>query len=496
MSQPTLYIGAEKQLELHSLWPVVNDEVKLALSDEARERIKKCRTYLDNKIQSSDDLFYGINTGFGSLCDVAISKDQIEQLQENLVLSHACGMGDEVPAPIVRLMMVLKLHALSLGHSGISIDTCEQLIGLYNAGMLPVVYQQGSLGASGDLSPLAHMALPLIGHGEVRYEGTIISGSEALQIAGLSPIKLKAKEGLALLNGTQFMSSYGTYIVLMAEKLADHADMIAAASIDAFNASIDPFYEGIHAVRPFAGQTTVAVNVRKWLADSQIQDQHKPYVQDPYSFRCVPQVHGASRDALQFVERVINTEVNSVTDNPLIFPDEDKIVSGGNFHGQPLALALDQMAIALAEWASISERRIYQLVNGLRELPRFLVQSSGLNSGLMIPQYTAASLVSQSKQLCTPASVDTITSSAGQEDHVSMGANAATKCYRVLKNSQGVLGIELLTAMQALDLRAPLKSSPKIEALKGKFRNRVEFNASDRAMYVDMQAAVRFLQQV
>ncbi len=480
-------------LHIEDLKQVLKPGCKLVLSAEAEQRIATCRAYLDNKLKNSDELFYGINTGFGSLCDVAISKDQIEQLQENLVRSHACGTGDEVPADIVKLMIVLKLHALSLGHSGVRVVTCQRLIDLFNAGVLPVVYQQGSLGASGDLSPLAHLSLPLLGYGEVRFNGELMSGAEALNRLGLEPLNLKAKEGLALLNGTQFMSAYGAYLLLQAHKLCEQADMCGAVAIDAFNARLEPFHEAIHRIRPFAGQQQVAANVRNWLAGSEIAAQHKTHVQDPYSFRCIPQVHGATRDAVAHVHSVVETEINAVTDNPVIIADEDLILSGGNFHGQPLALALDHLAIALAELASISERRIYQLVQGYRSLPCFLIDGSGLNSGLMIPQYTAASIVSQNKQLCTPASVDTITSSAGQEDHVSMGANAATKCYRVAENVQRVLAIELLTAMQALDFRSPLKSSAKIEALKTEFRQQVSFNKADREMYIDIRSAIHFL---
>lgn len=489
----TFHIG-QGPITLSDLKIILTPGCSLQLADEAVQRIQTCRDYLDNKLKTSDELFYGINTGFGSLCNVHISKDQIEQLQENLVVSHACGMGDEVPKDIVKLMIVLKLQALAQGHSGISVAACQRLIDLFNAGALPVIYQQGSLGASGDLAPLAHMALPMLGFGEVNMQGSTLSGMEALKQLKLQPLRLKAKEGLALLNGTQFMAAYGAYMLLEAEKLCDQADMCGAVSVDGFQARIAPFHEAIHRIRPFAGQIRSAGNVRNWLEGSEIIASPKEHVQDPYSFRCIPQVHGASRDAIRQVREVIETEINAVTDNPIIVAEEDLILSGGNFHGQPLAIALDHLALALAELASISERRIYQLVHGLRGLPNFLIDGSGLNSGLMIPQYTAASIVSQNKQYCSPASVDTITSSAGQEDHVSMGANAATKCYKVMVNVSKVLAIELLTAMQALDFRAPLKSSPKIEALKAAFRKEVSFNTVDRELYVDMQKALQFLQ--
>lgn len=490
----TFHIGAGP-LSLQQLKTLLARPHRLALADEAKSRIQHCREYLESKLRDTDDLYYGINTGFGSLCDVAIDKTQIEQLQENLVLSHSCGIGALVPQPIVKLMLLLKAHALGLGHSGARVAVVERLLALYNLDIVPVIYEQGSLGASGDLAPLAHMSLTLIGRGEVYYKGEIVPSAQALQAEGLEPLTLKAKEGLALLNGTQFMTSYGVHTLLLAHRLAEQADMIGAVSLEAFDAKTEPFNPLIHKVRPFGGQAQVARNIAEWRTGSAIAEAHKLYVQDPYSFRCIPQVHGASWDVLQHVTQVFETEINSVTDNPLIFPDEDEILSGGNFHGQPLALALDYLKLGMAEYGSISERRTYQLICGFRGLPRYLAASEGLNSGLMIPQYTAASLVSRNKQLCTPASTDSIPSSAGQEDHVSMGANAAVQALKVAENLERILAIELLTAMQALDFRKPQPSSPRIEKLRADYRAVVTFNAQDRELYKDMEATVGFLRK-
>ncbi len=491
MSKP-FHIGAGP-LTMQQLRALLAEPHHLVLADEARERITKCREYLEGKLRDTDNLYYGINTGFGSMCDIAIDKSQIEQLQENLVLSHSCGIGALVPKPIIKLMLLLKAHALGLGHSGVRVVVVERLLELYNKDIIPVIYEQGSLGASGDLAPLAHLSLPLIGRGEVYYNGQTVASSEALKAERLQPLTLKAKEGLALLNGTQFMAAYGVETLLLAKRLTANANMIAAVSLDAFDAKTESFHTLIHQVRPFSGQAMAAQHIREWREGSAIAEKHKPYVQDPYSFRCIPQVHGASVDVVQHVAQVFETEINSVTDNPLIFPEEDEILSGGNFHGQPLALALDYLKLALAEYGSISERRTYQLISGSRGLPRFLAAEEGLNSGLMIPQYTAASLVSRSKQLCSPASIDSIPSSAGQEDHVSMGANAAVQAYQVAENTERILAIELLTAMQALDFRKPILSSPRIEKLRADYRAVVTFNAQDRELYKDMEATVGFL---
>ena len=488
-----VHIVQPGSLTLKELEKALLPGTQLVLSETATKKVLHCFHFLEKRLQDSDELYYGINTGFGSLCNIHISRDQVEQLQENLVRSHACGTGDAVPQEIVRIMLLLKIYGLALGYSGIAPETLERLILHYNNDVYPVIYEQGSLGASGDLAPLAHLSLPLIGLGEVWYKGQVTESASVIKELGWQPLKLKAKEGLALINGTQFMSAYGCYMLLQAQRLASQTDLVAAISIDAFDALINPFHPLVQQLRPHAGQKQTAENVLRFLQGSTIAAAQKNYVQDPYSFRCIPQVHGATKDVIAHVASVFETEINSVTDNPLIIPEERTILSGGNFHGQPLAMALDYLGIALTDLSSISERRVYQLVSGLRSLPPFLTKHSGLNSGMMIPQYTAASLVSQSKQLATPASVDTITSSAGQEDHVSMGANAATKTLRILENTEKVIAIELLVAAQALDLRKPAKSSPYIEKFTEKFRRVVPFLDTDRELYKDIAASVKFL---
>ena len=467
----------------------------VSITFDAHFRITECRNYLDKKLTESDALFYGINTGFGYLQNVKIDKTQLQQLQSNLIQSHACGMGEQVPLDIVKLMVMLKIKSLSYGYSGVQIDTVKRLMDMYNADVFPVIYTQGSLGASGDLAPLSHLSLPLIGMGEVWYQGEKMPSSEALKKFNWQPIELKSKEGLALINGTQFMSAYGLHNLVQADRLVKWADVIAAISLDAFDCTLEPFNEKIHSIRNHNGQVETAAKIRALLNGSALSTQQKNQVQDPYSFRCIPQVHGATKDTVNYVQEIFIKEINSVTDNPNIFPEEDLIVSGGNFHGQPLALGLDFLCIAMSELASISERRTYQLISGQRNLPLFLVKNAGLNSGLMIPQYTAAGIVSENKQLCTPASIDTISSSNNQEDHVSMGANAATKCKRAIDNVEKVLAIELLTAIQALEFRRPLKSSPQLEEIVTSFRKQVSFNEQDRILHDDMIEAVKFLQK-
>lgn len=486
-------IDPSKRFSLDDIKQIISGKAKLVLSDTAKKNITDCRNYLDKKVKSHPEPIYGINTGFGSLCNVEIAEADLEKLQENLVMSHACGMGDEVPQEIVKLMLLLKIQALSYGKSGVQLVTVERLIDFYNNEIVPVVYQLGSLGASGDLSPLAHLCLPLIGKGEVYYQGKKQNASDVLKTLKLETVKLKSKEGLALLNGTQFMSAYGVYSLIRAEKLNNWADKIGAMSLDAFDGRIDPFKDHIHTIRPHNGQLQTARAFRSILEGSEILSQAKKQVQDPYSFRCIPQVHGATKDTVTYVKTVFETETNSVTDNPTVFPEHDEIISGGNFHGQPLALALDFLCIAIAELGSISERRTYQLIAGLRNLPAFLIAKPGLDSGFMIPQYTAASIVSQSKQLCTPASADSIVSSNGQEDHVSMGANAATKCLKVIENTERVLAIELLNSAQALEFRRPLRSSKNIEALHAAFRKKTGFIENDKIMYKEMDAALNFI---
>jgi histidine ammonia-lyase len=480
-------------LTLETLQDIISQHKTVALSEEATLNIEKCRAYLDQKMATNETPIYGINTGFGSLCNVKISNENLSQLQENLVKSHACGTGEEVPAEIVKIMLLLKIQSLSYGHSGVQLQTVERLVDFYNHDILPVIYNQGSLGASGDLAPLAHLSLPLLGEGEVYYEGFRQPAKKVLEKMGWQPIVLQSKEGLALLNGTQFMSSYGCYVLLKSMKYSYLADLIAAISLEGFDGRIEPFNELIHYLRPHKGQIVTAKRMNELLEDSQIIAQFKEHVQDPYSFRCIPQVHGASKDTIDYVKKVFKTEINSVTDNPNIFAAEDLIISGGNFHGQPLALALDFLGMALAELGSISERRTYQLISGLRGLPAFLVDNPGLNSGFMIPQYTAASIVSQNKQLATPASVDSIVSSNGQEDHVSMGANAATKALRIMDNLERILAIELMNASQAIEFRRPLQSSAFIEMFLKSYREEVPLVKEDRILHYDIEKSVAFL---
>jgi histidine ammonia-lyase len=469
--------------------------VSIKLSEESKQAIQKGRSYLDEKLSRHPEPIYGINTGFGALYNTRIEEKDLQKLQENLVRSHACGMGELVPEEVVKLMMYLKIRGLSYGNSGVQLSTVQRLVDMFNEGIWPVVYQQGSLGASGDLAPLAHLSLPLLGEGEVIWNGKRMPSAEVLQTLGWPKINLQSKEGLALLNGTQFMSAYGAWICLQAVHLWEWATFIGAVSLDAFDGRTESFYSSLHTIRPHAGQILAAERMRQYLHGSSIAAQTKKHVQDPYSFRCIPQVHGASWDAIQYAVKVFETECNSVTDNPTLFPDEDLILSGGNFHGQPLALALDFLSLALHELGSISERRIYQLINGHRELPAFLTPSPGLNSGFMIAQYSAASMVSQNKMLCMPASADTIDSSRGQEDHVSMGANAATKAYRITKNLYQILAIELMTAIQALDFRKPLVSSDTIEKLRADFRKEIPFIAHDTLMHPLFVKSVEFMEQ-
>jgi len=495
----TIHQISSKLINFETVEKIFNDGAQLALSKEAKDNINRGRKYLDSKMKSSKESIYGINTGFGALYNKSIAGDDLEKLQRNLVMSHACGTGDEVPPELVKRMLFLKIQGLSYGNSGVQLVTVERLIEFFNRNILPVVYQQGSLGASGDLAPLAHLSLPLIGEGEVYYEGKKQKAKAVLKKLNWQPIHLQSKEGLALLNGTQFMSAYGLWAVSKAMHLASMADMIAAVSLDGFDGRTEPFHASIHRIRPHQGQQEVAENIRRILKGSKIATQEKAHVQDPYSFRCIPQVHGASRDAIRFVAQVILTEINSVTDNPTLFPEEDKIISAGNFHGQPLALALDFLAIALSELGSISERRTYQLISGQRGLPPFLVANPGLNSGFMIPQYTAASIVSQNKQLCTPASVDSIVSSNGQEDHVSMGANAATKLFQVTENLHTILAIELFNAAQALEFRRTaglgkrINSSPLIEEFVEAYRQHVSFVKEDRILFEEIERSRQFI---
>ncbi|MDD4644387.1 MAG: histidine ammonia-lyase [Bacteroidales bacterium] len=487
------HIISPKRLSLANIREITEHPTQLVLSEEARKQIVWCREYLDRKIATDPNPIYGVTTGFGALHNKIIPAKDVQTLQLNLVRSHACGTGEPVPKEIVRIMLLLKIQSLSYGHSGAQLLTVMRLIDFFNLDILPVIYQQGSLGASGDLAPLAHLSLPLIGEGEVWMGDAKVPAKVLLAKHQLDPVELQAKEGLALLNGTQFMSAYGVWTLLQGFHLYEWANLIGAISIDAFDGRIEPFNPMIQEIRPHPGQIETAREIRNYLDDSELIHRKKTQVQDPYSFRCIPQVHGATKDALDFAASVFSREINAVTDNPTIFPEQDLVISAGNFHGQPLAISFDLMGIALAELGNISERRTYQLLSGARDLPPFLVAEPGLNSGFMIPQYTAASLVSQNKQLATPSSVDSIESSNGQEDHVSMGANGATKTYRIIKNLETILGIELMNAAQAMEFRRPAHSSSRIEKLLEKYRKTVPFIQQDQILYPHIANSAGFI---
>ena len=485
-------INAE-HLTIERIDEIIRKGYKIELSEDARKRIVRCRKYLDEKIERESEPIYGVTTGFGSLCKVSIGADQLSELQVNLIMSHACGVGERVPNDIVKIMILLKIQNMSYGYSGCKLDTVERMIDFFNNDVYPIVYMQGSLGASGDLVPLAHLCLPMLGMGEVEYQGQRMTGAELLKKMNWSPIKLASKEGLALLNGTQNMASFAVWALINAKRLSTWADKIATMSLEAFDGRIDPFTHTVHMLRPHKGQIETADYIRQLLEGSELIKQPKVNVQDPYSFRCIPQVHGAVKDTINYVYSVIDREINSVTDNPIVCENEDAVISAGNFHGEPIAMPLDFLSIALSELANISERRIYRLVSGTRGLPSFLVANPGVNSGFMITQYTPAAVVSQSKTLGMPASVDSIPSSQDQEDHVSMGANAATKLYKVVYNTEKVLAIELFNAAQALDFRRPLKSSPAIEAIYEAYRKIVPFLKEDQVMYTHIAHSIEFL---
>ena len=480
-------------LSIEQIGEIVYGGYKIELSDDAQRRISECRKYLDKKIEVSTVPIYGVTTGFGSLCNVSIGSDYLAQLQINLMMSHACGTGDRVPNDIVKIMLLLKIQSLSYGFSGCQLATVNRLIDFFNNDVYPIVYMQGSLGASGDLVPLAHLSLPLVGLGEVEYKGKVLTSVELLKKFKWQPIQLASKEGLALLNGTQNMGAFAVWSLLQSQRLSKWADKIAAMSLDAYYGLTAPFTDAVHQVRPHKGQIVTAARMLELLEGSEIMEKPKSYVQDPYSFRCIPQVHGTVKDTIEYVRSVVDVEVNSATDNPTVCPDEDLIISAGNFHGETIAMPMDFLAIALCELANISERRIYKLVSGTRGLPSFLIANPGVNSGFMIPQYTAASIVSLNKTLSTPSSVDSIPSSQGQEDHVSMGANAAIKLYKVVLNTERVLAIELFNAAQALDFRRPLKSSPAVEAIHAAYRKVVPFIVDDEVMYPHIAQSIEFL---
>lgn len=489
----THYISSE-HLTINKIKEIVQTGTKLALSKEAKDALIKCRDYLDSKMEDIDRPVYGVTTGFGSLCNITIPEEDLSQLQHNLVMSHACGTGDTINPEIVKIMILLKIQSLSYGHSGAQVETVEMLINMFNNDILPIVYELGSLGASGDLAPLAHMSLPIIGMGKVLYKGQVRESAELWQELGWKPVKLKSKEGLALLNGTQFMSAHAVWCIIKAHKLCKWADTIGAISLDAFDGRIEAFYPQTHKLRPHKGQIETAANFMKLLDGSELIKAEKKHVQDPYSFRCIPQVHGAVKDTLRYAEYTIETEINSATDNPNVFPDEDLIISAGNFHGEPIAIPMDTLGIAMAELGNISERRIFRLISGSRGLPGFLVAKPGLNSGFMIPQYTAASIVSQNKGLCWPASADSIPSSQGQEDHVSMGANAATKLVKIINNTERVLGIEIMNACQALEFRRPGRSSDILENVVCEYRKVVPFAEVDNYFHPYIAASVQFIE--
>ncbi len=487
------HIISAKKLTIGRVREIISRGEKITIGKDAQEAVAKCRRYLDAKMEDIGRPVYGVTTGFGSLCNITVPAEDLSQLQHNLVMSHACGTGEKVRPEIVKIMILLKVQSLSYGHSGVQLATVQRLVDMFNNDVLPVVYQQGSLGASGDLAPLAHLCLPIIGLGEVEYRGQVHEVAQLWPELGWEPVKLQSKEGLALLNGTQFMSAHAVWSLIQAERLSDWADKIGAMSLDAYDGRIEPFCHQVHEVRPHQGQIDTAARFRELLEGSEIIRREKSHVQDPYSFRCIPQVHGASKDTIRYVKSVIETEINSATDNPTVFPDEDLIVSAGNFHGQPIAIPIDMLTLALSELSNISERRIYKLIAGQRGLPNFLVAKPGLNSGFMIPQYTAASIVSQSKGLCMPASADSIPSSQGQEDHVSMGANGATKLVRVVENTERVLAIELLNAAQALEFRRPLRSSWAIEKIFAGFRKAVPFVEDDTYMHPLIEKSIEFI---
>ena len=482
-------------LSLDRIKEIIDRHEKIGLSREAADAIVACRRYLDEKMKDIGRPIYGVTTGFGSLYNVTIPENELSQLQHNLVMSHACGTGETVRPEIVKLMLLLKVKNLSYGHSGAQLVTVQRLVDMFNNDILPVVYTQGSLGASGDLVPLAHLCLPLIGMGDVLCNGEMRPAAEVWKELGWEPITLQSKEGLALLNGTQFMSAHAVYCLIKSYRLSKWADIIGALSLDAFDGRIEAFLPLTHKLRTHEGQLETAERFLHLLEGSELIRRRKEHVQDPYSFRCIPQVHGAVKDNIKYVRTVIENEINSVTDNPNVFPEEDMIISAGNFHGEPIAIPMDTLAIALSELANISERRIYQLIAGVRGLPKFLVANPGLNSGFMIPQYTAASIVSQDKMYCWPASADSIPSSQGQEDHVSMGANSGTKLVKVADNCETVLGIELMNAVQALDFRRPAKSSPKLEEIASDYRKMVPFLDNDAYLSPLIRKSVEFIRR-
>jgi histidine ammonia-lyase len=479
-------------LALADVWAVAVDHAPVGIADSAKERMQAARDLVERAVHGREEHTYGVNTGFGRFVSRSIPEELTEELQVRLLRSHACGVGEPYPDEIVRAAMLLRANALAKGFSGSRVQTVELLVECLNRGVLPRVPSRGSVGASGDLAPLAHLALPLVGEGEAWVDGERVSGSEALARAGLEPVGLAAKEGLALVNGTQFMAAVGALGVVRARRLAIAADIACALALEALQGSRDSFLPQVHALRALRGQAVSAANVLRLVDGSAINEAHRwcDKVQDAYSLRCAPQVHGASRDLLDYVESTVTTELNAATDNPLVFVDDHRLVSNGNFHGQPLAFALDALAMAVAELANISERRLERLVNPALSdgLPAFLTADGGLNSGFMIPQYVAASLVSENKVLCHPASVDSIPTSAGQEDHVSMGNAAGLKAWQVLANAERAVAIELLAAAQAVEFLAPLEPGAGAGAARAFVRSLSPRLGEDRPLGGDIEA--------
>jgi histidine ammonia-lyase len=498
MAQATAIRLTGDDLRIDDVWAVAFEAAAAALSDDARAKMRAARELVERAAHGTSEHTYGINTGFGRFVSKSIPEEQTEELQLRLLRSHACGVGDPYPDGIVRAAMLLRANALAKGTSGARVETVELLLECLGRGVIPVVPSRGSVGASGDLAPLAHLALPLVGEGEAYVEGERLSGAEALTAAGLEPTRLEAKEGLSLVNGTQFMAAYGALGVVRARRLAKSADIACALSLEALQGSRTSFLPQIHRLRPLRGQLDAAANVLLLLEGSAIIEAHKwcDKVQDAYSLRCAPQVHGASRDLLDYVEATVAVELNAATDNPLVLVEDELLVSNGNFHGQPLAFALDALAMACSELANISERRVERLVNpNLSDgLPAFLTVDGGLNSGFMIPQYVAASLVSENKSLCHPASVDSIPTSAGQEDHVSMGNAAALKAWQVLANSERALAIELLAGAQGVEFLAPLEPGKGARAAHDAVRSISPRLGDDRPLAPDIEAVAAAIQ--
>ena len=489
------FIIKDNNISFEDVFTIINKNLKISLNDDIVEKVTKSRNTFDEKIKNSDQKFYGINTGFGDLHNVKIKDDQLGLLQENLIKSHACGVGNSVDSKIVKLMLLLKIISLTKGYSGIKIQTVNRLLFFYNNDILPVVYKYGSLGASGDLAPLSHLSLPLIGLGEVEFQGTTHDAKTILEKFSIAPLSLGSKEGLALINGTQYMLASLIDSVINSLNICKHSNLIASISLDAYKCNLSPFDPLISKIRPYDGQKNVSLKILKNLEGGVLHELKKENVQDPYSFRCIPQVHGATQDTIKYCINIISTEINSVTDNPLIFPKEDKIISGGNFHGQPLAYAIDFLKIAISEIGNISERRVFNLFSGKRDLPPFLSSNPGLNSGLMILQYTSASLVSANKQLASPSSIDSITSSNGQEDHVSMGANGANQLREIIDNLYDVLAIETISAAQAKEFNDH-KSSKIINNFISTIRNITPVITNDRVLHKDIEKISIYLRKI